>query len=302
MQVKDVMTRVVELVDPEATVEAVASVMATHGIGFVPVSQADRVVGVLTDRDIAVRVTAKVLDPRTTRARDVMTSSVVSCFDDQQVEDAARLMEREQVHRLVVVNRNDRLVGIVSLDDLARDAGDKELTGEVLEHLARSPRKSAEPYAHIVVTLDGSKVAEQVLPYVETLARKLAATVTLLRAITPLEAVFLGETPTTPQATSGAAVETTAVTKEMRADAVQYLTAIRDRLKEGGLTVECEYPEGRRPAEAIVQRTRHLGADLIAMTTHGRTGLSRTILGSVADEVVRSASCPVLIVHASRES
>jgi nucleotide-binding universal stress UspA family protein/CBS domain-containing protein len=302
MQVKDVMTRSVELVDPGATVEAAAHEMATRGIGFVPVSQADRVVGVLTDRDIAVRVTAKALDPRTTRARDVMTPDVVSCFDDQSVEEAARLMEREQVRRLVVVNRNDRLVGIVSLEDLARDTGYAELTGEVLEHLARSPRKSTEPYSHVVVALDGSKLAEQVLPHAETLARRLGATITLLRAITPLEAAFLGEATRGTAAMSGAAVETTAVTEGMRLDAVQYLTAIRDRLKGRGLTVECEYPEGRRPAEAIAQRARHLGADLIAMTTRGRTGLGRAILGSVADEVLRTASCPVMIVHASPES
>jgi nucleotide-binding universal stress UspA family protein/CBS domain-containing protein len=302
MQIKDVMTRSVELVDPDAAVEAAANVMATHGFGFVPVVQGDRVVGVLTDRDVAIRVTAKALDPRSTRARDVMTPDVVSCFDDQSVEEAARVMEREQVHRLVVVNRNDRLVGIVSLDDLARDTGERELTGRVVEHLARSPRKSAEPYSHVVVALDGSKLAEHVLPHAETLARRLGATVTLLRAITPLEAVFLGEAATRTGAMSGAAVETTPVTKEMRLDAVQYLTAIRDRLEGRGLTVECEYPEGRRPAEAIVQRARHLGADLIAMTTRGRTGLGRAILGSVADEVLRTAPCPVMIVHASPKS
>jgi CBS domain-containing protein/nucleotide-binding universal stress UspA family protein len=302
MQVKDVMTRSIETVDPDASVEAAANVMATHGIGFVPVVDGDRLAGVLTDRDVAVRVTAKALDSRTTRAREVMTPDVVYCFDDQAVEEAARLMEREQVRRLVVLNRDDRLVGILSLDDLARDTGDKELTGEVLEHLARSPKKSAEPYSHIVVTLDGSELAEEVLPHAESLARRLGATVTLLRAITPLEAAFLGEAVTGAQPASGMAIEATAVTREMRLDAVQYLTAIRDGLEGRGLSVVCEYPEGRRPVEAIVHRARHLGADLIAMTTHGRTGLGRTILGSVADEVLRTAPCPVMIVHPRRAS
>jgi nucleotide-binding universal stress UspA family protein/CBS domain-containing protein len=301
MQVSDVMTRSIETVDPDAPVEAAANVMATHGIGFVPISKGDEVVGVLTDRDIAVRVTAKALDPRTTRAREVMTVGVVYCFDDQSVEEAARRMERERVHRLIVLNRNDRLVGIVSLDDLARDTGNKELTGEVLEHLARSAKKNTEPYSHIVVTLDGSRLAEQILPHAATLAQRLDATITLLRVITPLQAVFLGETSTSPRTISGAAVETTGITEEMRLDALQYLTAIADRLERRGLTVECEYPEGRRPAETIVQRAHHLGADLIAMTTHGRTGLGRSILGSVSDEVLRTASCPVMIVHATSE-
>jgi CBS domain-containing protein len=103
-------------------------------VGMLPVcGDNDRLVGTLTDRDITIRAVAEGLDPRTALVRDVMTPSVVYCFEDEDVEEAARLMKDNQVRRLVVLNRDKRLVGIVSLGDLAVDTGDEHLAGSALE-------------------------------------------------------------------------------------------------------------------------------------------------------------------------
>jgi CBS domain-containing protein len=90
-------------------------------------------VGIITDRDITVRATAEGMDPLFAHVRDVMTREIVSCFDDQLVIDAALLMQDHQVRRLVVLDRDERMVGIVSLADLAMEAGADELAESTLE-------------------------------------------------------------------------------------------------------------------------------------------------------------------------
>jgi hypothetical protein len=90
----------------------------------------------ITDRDITVRATAEGLAPGLGQVRDVMTPDVVSCFEDQDVQEAARLMQEHQVRRLVVLNRDRRLVGLVSLGDLAVETGDEKLAGKTLERVS----------------------------------------------------------------------------------------------------------------------------------------------------------------------
>jgi CBS domain-containing protein len=90
----------------------------------------------LTDRDITVRATAEGCDPKTTKVEDVLTPDVIYCFEDQDVQEAARLMKENQIRRLVVLNRDKRLVGIISLGDLAVETGDEQLTGETLERVS----------------------------------------------------------------------------------------------------------------------------------------------------------------------
>ena len=104
--------------------------------GPLPVCESDRLVGILTDRDITVRATAEGLDPWTAKVSDVLTPGVVYCFEDEDVEEAARLMQEHQVRRLVVLNRRNRIVGIVSLGDLATEIGDAELAGKTLEQVS----------------------------------------------------------------------------------------------------------------------------------------------------------------------
>jgi CBS domain-containing protein len=134
MQVKEVMTRHVKCTHPDATLQEAAQKMKELDVGLLPVcGTTDRLVGMLSDRDITVRAVAEGQDPWTDMVRDVMTPNVIYCFEDQDVSEAAQLMKENQVRRVVVLNRDKRLVGIVSLGDLAVDTGDEHLAGSALE-------------------------------------------------------------------------------------------------------------------------------------------------------------------------
>src|SRR5690348_6224788 len=119
MRLRDVMTPRVECVGPDDTIQTAARTMRDLDVGTVPVCDRDRLAGMLTDRDIAIRAVAEGHDPGACRVRDVMTPDVVYCFEDQSVEEAERLMREQQIRRLVVLDRDKRMVGIVSLGDLA---------------------------------------------------------------------------------------------------------------------------------------------------------------------------------------
>jgi CBS domain-containing protein len=137
------MTRTVVCIHPEASLREAAEKMKALDIGPLPVCENDRLVGMVTDRDITVRATAEALPPNLGRVRDVMTPDIVYCFEDQDVTEAARLMEEHQIRRLVVVNRDQRLVGIVSLADLAVKSGDRDLSAAALEQVSEpaAPRR-----------------------------------------------------------------------------------------------------------------------------------------------------------------
>ena len=137
MQVKEVMTRGAECVAPDATLQEAAQKMKGLDVGPLPVCDNNRLVGMLTDRDITVRAVAEGKDPRTSRVRDVMTEGITYCFEEDDVADAARLMKEKQIRRLVVLNRDKRLAGIVSLGDLAVETGDEHLAGKTLEHVSQ---------------------------------------------------------------------------------------------------------------------------------------------------------------------
>ncbi len=136
MKISEVMTRGAECTRPGATLQEAAERMRSLNVGALPVCDNDRLVGVITDRDITVRATGKGDNPMVATVGTAMTPKVVTCFEDQNVEDAARLMEENQSRRLAVLNRAKRLVGIVSLGDLAVKAGDDELSGEALEQVS----------------------------------------------------------------------------------------------------------------------------------------------------------------------
>lgn len=119
MQVSKVMTRDVKIASPEDTLQHAAQMMGDGDFGILPVGENDRLVGMLTDRDITVRAVAQGKAPDRCRVRDVMTSDIKYVYEDESLEDAARNMSELQVRRLPVLNRNKRLVGIVSLGDLA---------------------------------------------------------------------------------------------------------------------------------------------------------------------------------------
>ena len=136
MQLREVMTRNPEVVQPDATLEEAARKMDQLDIGPLPVCDGDRLVGLVTDRDITVRATSAGKDPRSTVIREAMTQDLVYCYEDQDVKDAARMMEDKQIRRLPILSREQRLVGIVSLGDIATDTHDDRLTGRVLEEVS----------------------------------------------------------------------------------------------------------------------------------------------------------------------
>ncbi len=136
MKVNEIITHEPEVIRPETALIEAAQKMKSMDIGMLPVCDGDRLVGVITDRDIAVRGVAQGYDPKTARVQEVMTPEVIYCFDDEDVKEAAKKMEEKQVRRLPVLNREKRLVGIVSLGDLAVRTGKEKLAGEVLERVS----------------------------------------------------------------------------------------------------------------------------------------------------------------------
>lgn len=118
MKVSDVMTRTVQTTSPDASLQEAARIMAEIDAGVVPVGEGDRLVGMLTDRDIAIRAVAQGKGPDT-KVREAMTAEVKYCFEDDDVAQVARNMADIKVQRLPVVSRDKRLVGIVSLGDIA---------------------------------------------------------------------------------------------------------------------------------------------------------------------------------------
>jgi CBS domain-containing protein len=128
MRVSEAMTREVRVANPGQSIREVAKIMAEIDAGAMPVGENDRLVGMITDRDIALRAVAQGKGPDTP-VREVMSKEVKYCFDDEDLEHVAKNMGDIQVRRLPVVNRDKRLVGIVSLGDVAQNE-DSETTGE----------------------------------------------------------------------------------------------------------------------------------------------------------------------------
>jgi CBS domain-containing protein len=136
MQVFEAMTPDVISVGPEATLMEAAQAMRNLDIGPLPVCTGERLIGMITDRDITIRGTAEGRDPRTTEVREVMTPEAICCTEQDDVRDAAAMMQQAQLRRLLVVNDAGRLVGIVSLGDLAVHGTDDKLAGAVLEKVS----------------------------------------------------------------------------------------------------------------------------------------------------------------------
>jgi CBS domain-containing protein len=141
MQVKEIMSRDVEVIHPDSVIQEAASKMKSFDVGSLPVSENGRLIGVVTDRDIAIRAVAVGRDPKTTKVSEAMTPELIYCFEDENVKEAAKLMERYQIRRLPILNRDKHLVGIVSLGDLAVETSNEKLSGKVLEEVSE-PTKS----------------------------------------------------------------------------------------------------------------------------------------------------------------
>jgi CBS domain-containing protein len=136
MKIRDIMTPDVECVRRDNTLEEAAVKMKDLDVGSLPVCDGDRIEGIITDRDIAIRAVAEGRDPTSTQVREVMSRSVMHCYDDEDTEDAARLMQERQIRRILVLNRDERLLGIVSLGDLAAETGNPERVGRILQDVS----------------------------------------------------------------------------------------------------------------------------------------------------------------------
>jgi CBS domain-containing protein len=137
MLVKEVMSTKIETIAPTASAQECARKMSQSGIGVLPVWENGQPIGVITDRDICCRVVGAGKDSMKTPVREIMTSVVSCCYDDQDCTEAARLMKDKSVRRLTVLDRKKAMVGVLSVDDLARCSHD--LAGEVLEAVAPWP-------------------------------------------------------------------------------------------------------------------------------------------------------------------
>ena len=144
MKINEIMTRNPEYIGPDEILARAAARMRDLNVGSLPVCKDGRLVGVLTDRDVAVRAVANGLDPQTS-VRSVMSRLVTYCFDDQDQEVAASLMETNRIRRLPVLDRHERLVGIVSLGDLAVRTHHEKMALRVLEHISEHPLPAERP-------------------------------------------------------------------------------------------------------------------------------------------------------------
>jgi CBS domain-containing protein len=134
MKVSEAMSRDVQVASPTQSIRNAAKIMAKIDAGVLPVGENDRLVGMITDRDIAIRAVAEGKAP-STKVRDIMSEEVLYCFDDQDLEEVAQNMSEMKIRRLQVVNREKRLVGIISLADLARNE-DADTTGQTVSQIS----------------------------------------------------------------------------------------------------------------------------------------------------------------------
>ena len=138
MKVKQAMHKGVQWVDPDTPIVELARLMREHDIGAIPIGENDRLVGMVTDRDIVCRCVAAGLDAKTHRARDVMTEGIVFCLERHELDEAARLMESRQVRRLPVINGKKLMTGILSLGDIynaaPRSVGKEAMQGVSAHH------------------------------------------------------------------------------------------------------------------------------------------------------------------------
>ena len=143
MKLKEIMTSEVEVIHPNDTLQTAARKMHDRDIGFLPVCDGDLLIGVLTDRDLITRALAEGTETKAMLGRDLVTSPAIYCFDDQNVDEAAKLMHDNQIRRLVILNRDKRMVGVISLGDLAMNIDDKK-SGDVLQSVSE-PLSASRP-------------------------------------------------------------------------------------------------------------------------------------------------------------
>ncbi len=142
MLASECMSKKVELGKPDMTLQEAAKKMREGDFGMLPIEENDRLIGMLTDRDITVRAVAEGKDPREALVRDYMSHSVFYCFDDDTIEEVLSKFSEEQIRRLPVLNRQKRLVGILSLGDVARTDPPAEKLEETLSQVSSKTKEN----------------------------------------------------------------------------------------------------------------------------------------------------------------
>ncbi len=135
-QLRELMSRDVKVIDPGMSILEAAKKMRDGDFGMLPVGEDDRMIGTISDRDIVIRAIAEGMDTNT-KVRDVMTKGIAWAYEDETVEQAARIMSERQVRRLPVVDRDKRLVGIVALGDFAVDSSEIRPVAEALAEISK---------------------------------------------------------------------------------------------------------------------------------------------------------------------
>src|ERR1051325_4908733 len=138
MKVSEIMSRNVECIEPGTSIKEVAKKMRALDVGFLPVCEGDKPVGTLTDRDITIRHVADGQNPYRVKVRDIMTPDALYCYEDQDIEEVGRYMQEHEVRRVLIFDRAHRIVGVVSLGDLSKVAGEQQLAGETLREIAEA--------------------------------------------------------------------------------------------------------------------------------------------------------------------
>jgi CBS domain-containing protein len=136
MLVKEIMTMGIEMIDSDMSVCEAAKKMRSLGIGSLPVQQGNQIVGIITKKDIVNRCVAEGCDSLSMEISEIMTKEIATCWEDETIEEAAAILEQNQLHRLLVMSNENEPVGMVSLGDMAVKAHDEHVAWEVLERIS----------------------------------------------------------------------------------------------------------------------------------------------------------------------
>ena len=250
-------------------------------------------------RDRQVESQEKYLDQVARRIEAASAVKVVKLVDDGEIASTVRAQAVRNNADLIVMTTHGRgplgrfWLGSVA-DELVRESPVPVLLMRPSEKdvdLTREP-----PLKHFLVPLDGSPLAEQMLPYAVELGRFLGADFTLMRVVKPVGTfVPIGDAGTVGFEVQAMVERVETLQRRLAKEAQDYLERVAGRLREAGLTVLTRVDVAEQPATAILHDAAPAVVDLVALETHGRRGLSRLFLGSVADKVIRGAHVPVLV-------
>ena len=136
MKVREIMTSNVECLEPESSLKDIAQEMKSLDVGFIPICESDRLVGTVTDRDITIRAVADGRDANTTQAREIMSREIIYAFEDDDVKIVAEKMREKDVRRILILDKNKRLAGVVSIGDISKV--EEKVSGKTLHDIAEA--------------------------------------------------------------------------------------------------------------------------------------------------------------------